>query len=81
MQIFDDSTLLGHYLKIVPKNDVRTLKIGWPQLESDEPYSEANPLKYISHNIGHEAKNSLMSELVKQNLITALSTSGPVRVL
>lgn len=34
------------------------------------------PLSYISHVIGHEGPNSLMSELAKQGLAISLSASG-----
>ena len=37
-------------------------------------------MKYISHNIGHEGKYSLLSELIKQDLCQALMTSASKRL-
>ena len=62
--LYDENTL-GHMVKIVPIKDVRSLTIKWPQLPDTRLYWDSNPLSYISHVIGHEGKNSLLSELIK----------------
>jgi insulysin len=41
---------------------------------------KSKPLSYISHLVGHEGKNSLLSELIKQDLATGLS-AGPMERL
>ena len=60
-----DENAFGHMVKIVPIKDQKTLTINWPQFPSTEHLWDSNPLSYISHVIGHEGKNSLLSELVK----------------
>ena len=68
-----DETAYGHLIKIIPVKDQRTLTIKWPQLPSIEHLWDGNPLSYISHVLGHEGNNSLISELIKQDLVSALS--------
>ena len=71
-----DETALGHFVKIVPIKDLRSLSISWPQLPDTRHLWDSNPLGYISHVIGHEGQNSLLSTLVKRDLVSAL-TAGP----
>ena len=71
--MFDDSAF-GHMIKIVPIKDNKSLSITWPQFPSTEHLWDSNPLSYISHVVGLEGKNSLLSELIKQDLATGLSS-------
>lgn len=59
-------------VKIVPIKDVRSLSIDWPMMPSTKPYWDANPLDYLSHVIGHEGKNSMLSELIRQDLASGV---------
>ena len=63
--MYDSDTALGHLIKIVPVKDVRKLEIKWPMLPDSRHLWDGDPLSYISHVIGHEGKNSLLSELIK----------------
>jgi insulysin len=60
-----DGTALGSLIKVVPVKDLRMLDIKWPMLPDTRHLWEGNPLSYISHIIGHEGKNSLLSELIR----------------
>lgn len=40
----------------------------------------SKPLNYISHVVGHEGPNSLLSELIKQGLATSLSAGEKYRL-
>jgi insulysin len=44
-------------------------------LENTEKHYKSNPLKYISHLIGHEGPNSLLSLLIDEGLALELSSS------
>ena len=71
-----DQNTLGHIVRFVPKKESRELSVVWPRLPSIKNFWDGSPLDYISHVVGHEGKNSLLSELVKQDLAVSLS-SGP----
>ena len=76
--LFDETTL-GHLVKIVPIKDMRQLTLTWPQLPDSRHLWDANPLSYISHVIGHKGKNSLLSELIRQDLADGLSCENTTR--
>jgi len=67
-------------IKIVPVKDVKRLEIKWPMLPDSRHLWEGDPLAYISHLIGHEGKNSLLSELIKQDLATSISSGNYKRL-
>ena len=52
------------------------MEVLWPMLPNALPYWETKPLSYISHNLGHEGKNSLLSELIKQDLVASLNSGS-----
>lgn len=60
-----DETTLGHLVQFVPIKELRLLTIKWPKLPSTKDMWDGNPLNYISNVLGHEGKNSLLSELIK----------------
>lgn len=43
-------------------------------MPSTRQYWDASPLDYLSHVIGHEGKNSLLSELIRQDLASGVYT-------
>lgn len=49
---------------MVPTKDNKQMEVMWPMLKSTNDFWSSKPLSYISHNIGHEGKNSLLSELI-----------------
>jgi len=74
-QIHDDETALGHFLKMVPNKDLKSYEITWPQLPPVSKHWRCRALNYISHCIGHEGENSLLSELIRQDLVQTCNTS------
>jgi insulysin len=71
-----DQSALGHFVYINPKESVKTLKLLWPQLPSSIRHLESRLLSFLSHNLGHEGKNSLLSELIKQDLATSCNAGS-----
>jgi insulysin len=71
---------LGHIYFVVPEKDNKQLKITWPEMPSAANKWRSKPLSYISHVLGHEGPNSLLSELIKQGLATSLSASEKSRL-
>jgi len=71
---------LGHIYYVVPEKDIKLLKIAWPELPAASHKWQSKPLNYITHVIGHEGPNSLLSELIKQGLATSLSASTTARL-
>jgi insulysin len=72
---FSSENGLGHIYFVVPEKDNKLLKITWPEMPSASAKWRSKPLNYISHVVGHEGPNSLLSELIKQGLATSLSAS------
>ncbi len=65
---------------MVPEKDNKLLKITWPEMPSASGKWRSKPLNYISHVVGHEGPNSLLSELIKQGLATSLSSAEKSRL-
>ena len=59
---------------------MRLLTIKWPKLPCTKKIWDGNPLGYLSHIFGHEGENSLLSELVKQDLAINLSSCPGTRL-
>jgi len=78
--IYDNENGLEHIYKIVPKKDIRTLTIKWPNLPCEGEHWRCKPGHYISHCLGHEGPNSVILELIKQGLATSLSTASGARL-
>jgi len=64
---------LGNFWKIAPIKDKDVLEFAWI-LENLEPHYRNNPASYISHLVGHEGPNSLLSYLIDQGFATELSS-------
>ena len=71
-----DETSLGHVIHVVPVKEMRTLTIKWPSLPGVAEYWTGNPLLYLANSLGDEGTNSIMSELVKQDLAVTVM-AGP----
>ena len=67
-----DSTRLGTITKVVSVMDRKELKILW-QLPQVREHYESKPHNYISHLIGHEGTNSILSMLKADGLAQELS--------
>lgn len=74
-----DGTSMGHVFKIVPNKNIKSLRVLW-NLPSSKVLWESKPNSYISHLIGHEGPNSLLSQLIKEGLATSLSSSSSQRM-
>lgn len=66
---------------MVPGKDIRTLRVKWPMLPEMVSAWRSKPLHYLSHVIGHEGPNSLLSELISQGLVTGLSAGASDRLM
>lgn len=62
---------LGSFWKIAPIKDVDNLSFIWV-LENLQPFYKNQPGNYISHLLGHEGKNSLLSFLIDEGLALEL---------
>lgn len=71
---FDESNL-GRLVRLVPVNDEDSLTLKWV-LDYLHPHYRTRPGSYISHLIGHEGENSLLSLLIDEGLALELSC-GP----
>lgn len=59
-------------LEVKPEKTLRRLKLTFP-IPSVNAYYKSKPLSYLSHVLGHEGEGSLLSELKRLNLATAIS--------
>lgn len=74
-----DHTSMGHIFKVVPNKNLKNLRILW-NLPPSSHLWKSKPMGYISYLIGHEGPNSLLSQLIKEGLATALSSSADNRL-
>jgi len=65
----------GAWVKIVPAKDLKILKLLWPNLPRNMEFYKTKPLMYVSHVLGHEGKNSLLSELIRKDLAVSCDSS------
>ena len=78
--MYDSDSALGHVVRIVPVKDFKRLDIKWPMLPDSRALWQGDPLSYISHLVGHEGKNSLLSELIRRDLATSVSCGNYKRL-
>lgn len=69
---------LSRLFHINPDKDSNLLQILWPKLPSFSWESKVN--NYLTHVLGHEGPNSLLSELVKEGFATGLMASSSNRL-
>jgi len=69
-----DESNLGNFYKIIPVREKDELTFYWIINENLNPFYDKKPLSYLSSLLGHEGPNSLTSSLVKDDLITSLSS-------
>jgi len=65
---------LKDFWRICPVDDKDTLEIVWI-LKSLHPHYKNNPASYISHLVGHEGENSLLSYLIDEGLALGVTSS------
>lgn len=71
--VFDERSL-GHFYRLVPNKNLKKLSIQW-LLPFSEDLWRNKPNVYITHVLGHEGPNSLLSHLIKEGLATSLNSS------
>ena len=59
-EVVYDETSMGHIFKIVPNKNIKRLKLLW-NLPSSHKMWQSKPNSYLSHLLGHEGPNSLLS--------------------
>ena len=62
--MFGDDAL-GHLIKFIPIKEMRRITLKWPKLPPVKELWEGDPFRFIGYAVGHEGKNSLLSELIK----------------
>ena len=67
-----DESVLGNLTTVVPIMDTKQLRFLWTLPSLNEHY-KIKPQNYLSHLIGHEGKNSLLSMLKAEGLAQELS--------
>ena len=70
-----DNTNLAKLVRLVPVKDQDFLLFQW-MIPDTEKYYKSDPLKYLTHLLGHEGPNSLFSMLKVEGLAVSL-TAGP----
>ena len=60
---------------VTPVQDIRNMSISWTIPDYRE-HTEANPVQYISHLVGHEGPGSLLSELKRRGWCNSLYAGG-----
>ena len=75
-----DNTSLGKILKYVPLKESRLLTIKWPNLPPVRDYWDGNPLMYLANTLGDEGENSLLSELIRQDLAVTVMCGPQYRM-
>lgn len=78
-EVVYDETSQGHIFKVVPNKNIKRLKLLWNLPPSKNLWRE-KPNSYISHVLGHEGPNSLLSQLISEGLATALMAGGSNRM-
>lgn len=71
-KVLDDKSI-GSIYKIIPVNDVKTLKLYWILPSTFGHFLEGEAF-FLSHLIGHESSGSLASYLKTNNYVTSLCT-------
>ena len=71
---------LGHLIKFIPIKEMRRITLKWPKLPPVKDLWECDPFRFIGYAVGHEGKNSLLSELIRQDLAVSLSSSNQPRL-
>ena len=77
--VFNREHSFGRMYKIIPKKNLRTLKMTWI-LPVTPTFCQKKSSSYISHVFGHEGPNSLLSQLISEGLCQSLMSSTGSRM-
>jgi insulysin len=78
-EVVYDHDSYGHLIKIVPNKNIKQLNLMW-NLPPSVIYWKEKPNSVLSHLLGHEGRNSLLSQLIKEGLATGLNASCSSRI-
>eukprot|EP00347_Sterkiella_histriomuscorum_P004511 403360183 len=76
--VYDENSL-GKLYKVVPHKNLKKLRVQWNLPFSEHLWRE-KPASQISHILGHEGPNSLLSLLIQEGLATSLSSGNSNRM-
>lgn len=77
--VFNREHSFGRIFKVVPEKQLKNLTLKW-QLPGRVCGDSKKSTRYLSHLIGHEGPNSLLSELIKEGLAQSLSAGSSDRL-
>ncbi len=69
-------SILGHMIYVKPIKQVRTLNLVWELPPEFADMRDSKPERLVAYVLGHEGKNSLLSELKRQKLASAIVSGG-----
>lgn len=78
-KVHDSSSTFQKICHIIPSKDIKTLSLYW-ELPKTPAFCRNKSSRYLSHVIGHEGPNSLLSFLIKESLATSLSAGASPRL-
>jgi len=62
--VFDKDHSFGRIFKVIPQKHMKSLIMSWQMHSSGGTFSRKKSSRYLSHLVGHEGPNSLLSELI-----------------
>jgi len=77
--VFDKENTFGRILKIIPDKLLKNIALKWTLPVSTE-LNKSKSNEYLSQVFGHEGPNSLLSQLIKEDLATDLSAYAESRL-
>ena len=78
-KVHDSESTFQKICQIIPSKDIKSLSLYW-ELPPTSTFCRAKSSRYLSHVIGHEGPNSLLSHLIKESLATSLSSGANGRL-
>ena len=77
--VFDKENTFGRILKIIPDKLIKQIALTWI-LPVSPVMDMGKSNGYLSQVFGHEGPNSLLSQLIKEDLATGMYASGGTRL-
>ena len=77
--VFNKEHSFGRIFKVIPEKQLKSLALKW-LLPGKDPRDRRKSTTYLSHIIGHEGPNSLLSQLIKEDLANKLSAGSSPRL-
>ena len=74
-----DKSNLSNLWEVVPINDKDFLNFFW-LIENMTPHYRSDPTKYVTHLLGHEGPNSLLSLLIREGLAREMSAGSSTQM-